>query len=495
MLDIEEYKVKIAQLESVIENTDSLILSIDTNYKLTIFNTLFKEYMFKTYNIKVQIGLDLHAFITNDPEWKDWYNRALNGEKFVIERKIASIKNQLYSELSFNPIEIDQKIVGVSVYQRNITEKKEIELKLQESEEKFRNAFEYAPIGMALLSLNGNWIRVNKAMCEMIGFSEDELLKGNFQEITHPEDLETCLTEVYKLVSGNISHFSIEKRYIHKKGNIVLTLVNASLVTDEKGNPKYVVSQIQDITKRKEIESALILKTKELERSNYELEQFAYFTSHDLQEPLRTISRYANLLKNQCEVNNKSNNYLTDKISLSCNKMKNFISSLLIYSQISKASELELIDTNIVLENVLESLKVLIDENKVSIKHESLPDIMFNAIKMEQILQNIIINAIKYKKSNINPEIIISYSENEKFWIFSVQDNGIGIEKEFYEKIFEIFKRLHSKNEYEGNGVGLSVCKKIVNQYGGNIWVESEKDVGSRFYFSLPKKNLVTIPN
>lgn len=487
MLDVEEYKVKIAQLESVIENTDNLILSIDTNYKLTIFNSLFKKYMFKTHNITVQTGLDLHAFITNDPEWKDWYKRALNGEKFIIERKRISIKDPLYSEISFNPIEIDQKIVGVSVYQRDITEKKEIELKLQESEERFRNAFEYAPIGMALLSLSGNWIKVNKATCEMIGFSEAELLKANFQDITHPNDLETCLTEVYKLVSGNISHFSMEKRYIHKKGNIVWTLVKASLVNDEKGKPKYVVSQIQDITKRKEIESALILKTKELERSNYELEQFAYFTSHDLQEPLRTISRYANLLKNQCEVNNKSNNYLTDKIALSCNKMKNFISSLLIYSQISKASELELIDTNIVLENVLESLKVLIDENKVSIKHEALPDIMFNAIKMEQIFQNIIINAIKYKKPDINPEIIISYSENEKFWIFSIQDNGIGIEKEFYEKIFEIFKRLHSKNEYEGNGVGLSICKKIVNQYGGNIWVESEKNVGSIFYFSLPK--------
>jgi PAS domain S-box-containing protein len=484
--DIEECKEKTAKLESVIENTDRLIWAIDTKYNLTVFNSIFKDHMKNTYDITAEIGMNLLSFVNNDSEWKSWYDRALNGEKFIIERKRKSVQDPLYSEVSFNPITLNRKITGVSIYLKDITERKLIELKLQESEERFRSAFEYAPIGMSLVSLDGNWMKVNKSLCKMLGYSEEELLNTNFKKITYPDDLEEDLNNVDKLISGQVTHFHMEKRYFHKNNNLIWALLSVSLVNDEKGKPIYFVAQIKDITEKKEIESKLILKTKELERSNYELEQFAYFTSHDLQEPLRTINRYASLLKNQCEGVN--GNPLTDKIVASCNKMKNFISSLLIYSQVAKVTKLEMIDTNIIVENVIESLKALIDETSTSINYVPLPDIMFNSIKMEQIFQNIIVNSIKYRKKDVNPEIKIAYSEDNLFWIFSIKDNGIGIQKEFHEKIFDIFKRLHSKSEYDGNGVGLAVCKKIIEQYGGKIWVESEENKGSCFYFILPKK-------
>ncbi|MDP1746333.1 MAG: ATP-binding protein, partial [Bacteroidota bacterium] len=209
--------------------------------------------------------------------------------------------------------------------------------------------------------------------------------------------------------------------------------------------------------------------------------------SHDLQEPLRMVTSYLQLLENRYK--DKLDQDAKDFISFAVdgsNRMRSLIHSLLEYSRINRVKAFEIIDVNILLKEVLENLSTAIKENKATIKINDLPKINGDPILINQLFQNLIQNAIKFKNTR-NPEIDISCKEEKDEYIFSVKDNGIGIQKEYIDKIFIIFKRLHSKEEYPGTGMGLAICKKIVERHGGKIWVESEFGKGSTFYFTIKK--------
>lgn len=238
-------------------------------------------------------------------------------------------------------------------------------------------------------------------------------------------------------------------------------------------------------------ETNLQMQNMELERKNKELEQFAYVASHDLQEPLRTISSFVGLFEQQYKgkLDEKADKYLT-YIVQSSSRMKVLITDLLEYSRIGSKKELVTVDCNVVLKQVLDDLSVAIAETHAHVTSGELPVITGYATEIKQLFQNLIFNAIKFRKKNVNPWITISAKRDGEFWKFEFSDNGIGIAPEHHNRIFIIFQRLHTRNEYPGSGIGLSHCKKIVELHKGRIWLESEPGQGTTFYFTIQHHNL-----
>ncbi len=227
----------------------------------------------------------------------------------------------------------------------------------------------------------------------------------------------------------------------------------------------------------------------ELKISNYDLEQYAYVASHDLREPLTNITNYIGLLEKRLDNNiNEENAYYLKVIVKSAEKMKILIRDLLLYSLIKKNIVIEEVDLNKVLKDVLIALDFEIKGNQAKIQGDNLPLIYSNTKQIRQLFQNLILNALKFKKKNITPEIRIHCEDKNIEWEFSVSDNGIGIEEKYFHKIFFLFQRLHSQDEYAGSGIGLAICKKIIEINGGKIWVSSTLNIGSTFYFTIPKQ-------
>ena len=238
----------------------------------------------------------------------------------------------------------------------------------------------------------------------------------------------------------------------------------------------------------KENEFKLKEVVKELERSNKELESFAYITSHDLQEPLRSIASYSQLIERRYkgQLDSDADEFI-DFMVIGAKRMKSMIQGLLEYSRVgTRGEEFQEFNAEEALSYALLNLKSAIEECHVEVTHDSLPVIFGDESQITSVFQNLIGNAIKFKKPQFPPRIHISAKKEGNEYIFSVQDNGIGMEKQYTDRIFEVFKRLHTIDEYEGTGIGLSIVKRIIERHGGRIWVESEFGVGSTFYFTIP---------
>jgi len=229
-------------------------------------------------------------------------------------------------------------------------------------------------------------------------------------------------------------------------------------------------------------------KITELEHKNEELQQFAYVASHDLQEPLRMVSSYVQLLARRYKgkLDEDADDFIDFAVD-GANRMHVLINDLLTYSRIgTKGTPFKLISTDDIMKEVLKNLSVTIDENKAEITYHSLPSIVADKNQFIQLFQNLLANAIKFKGKDVT-KITIKAEETDEGWNFSIKDNGIGMDSEFTDRIFVIFQRLHNRSEYPGTGIGLAVCKKIVERHGGRIWVESKQGVGSTFHFIIPK--------
>jgi len=227
----------------------------------------------------------------------------------------------------------------------------------------------------------------------------------------------------------------------------------------------------------------------ELARSNAELEQFAYVASHDLQEPLRMVASYAQLLGRRYEAKLDGDArefmaYIVDGAS----RMKQLIEDLLAYSRVgTKGAEFKRVNAEDALKRALFNLRVAIQEAGAVVTNDPLPALSGDEVQLGQLLQNLMSNALKFRSDSV-PRIHIGVTESAKEYTFEVRDNGIGIEPQYYERIFMVFQRLHNKGEYPGTGIGLAICKKVVERHGGRIWVESRPGAGSSFYFTLPKE-------
>ncbi|MBF2027639.1 MAG: response regulator [Oscillatoriales cyanobacterium C42_A2020_001] len=248
-----------------------------------------------------------------------------------------------------------------------------------------------------------------------------------------------------------------------------------------------VMARIENQLNIQKLQRQLLQQNDELVRSNRELEQFAYVVSHDLQQPLQSITRFAKLLLLRYEDNldEAAIDYL-NRMMDSGSRMQRLIQDLLTYAQVNKQEQpFEAVDCNLVLEQVLDNLQSVISEKKVEIIYELLPTVVGAEMKLIQLFQNLIGNAIKFTRPGIVPHVKILATQQDSEWLFSIHDNGISIDVQNLEKVFEVFHRVHSAKKYPGTGIGLATCKKIVEIHGGRIWVESQLNAGTTFYFTL----------
>ncbi|MGB9980522.1 PAS domain-containing sensor histidine kinase [Methanobacterium sp.] len=363
---------------------------------------------------------------------------------------------------------------------------------LSESEEKFRGIVNNANDMITLSKVKengaiGKFIEVNEVGTKLLGYNKDEFLNMTPHDLVHP-DTNVSASEIAFEMSekGHARHESI---LIAKDGSRIPFEV-ATHFFKLKGKD-VVLAVSRDISERKNAEKQLKQSIQELERSNKELRSFAYITSHDLQEPLRTMGNYAGLLKMRYEgkFDQDADDFIEYIIS-GAQRMKDMIQGLLDYSQVgTKEEEFTEFNSQEALDNALINLHSSIKECSAEITHDNLPIITANKDQISRVFQNFIGNALKFRKDESMPKIHISAKKEDNEYIFSVSDNGIGLEEQYKDRIFEIFKRLHTIGEYKGAGIGLAIVKRIIEQHGGRIWVESEFGNGSTFYFTIPFKS------
>lgn len=371
----------------------------------------------------------------------------------------------------------------------DITESKKAKEALKESEERFKILFKYAPDPYFLTDMEGNFLDGNRAAERLIGFKRENIIGKNIVGLGLIS--EDQVPKAFKLLSINVQGVSTgpEEFILTKKDGKKIPVEITGYPIEIRGQ-KLVLGMARDISERKKAEEKLKETIEELKRSNEELQQFAYITSHDLQEPLRTIASFTQLIERRYkgQMDADADEFI-DFIVDAATRMKEMIQGLLDYSRVgTRGGEFDFVNTEEVLTTVLSNLHAAISENKAEITHDELPTVIADKTQLIQLFQNLVSNAIKFKKPDVPPKIHISARKDEwnKEYVFSISDNGIGLELQYKDKIFEVFKRLHAMDEYKGAGIGLAISKRIIERHGGQIWVDSEPRVGSTFYFTFP---------
>jgi light-regulated signal transduction histidine kinase (bacteriophytochrome) len=291
------------------------------------------------------------------------------------------------------------------------------------------------------------------------------------------------------LLNGKPWHGELVNRY--KDGSLHQEEMTITPVLRDGAKITHFVAIKQDITERQRVRAALEQKSEELNRSNRDLEQFAYIASHDLQEPLRAVGGYVKLLQRRFpkNIDAKAVEYIKGAAE-GAERMERLISDLLNFSRVgTRGGKFSPASFDDILKEASYNLQARIHSSQAAITHEALPTLTVDATQMMQLFQNLIGNAIKFR-SDRPVEIHICARQEPERWVFSVRDNGIGIESQYFERIFQIFQRLHTRKHYPGTGIGLAICKKIVERHGGAIWVGSQPGIETTFFFSLPKTAL-----
>ncbi|TND08720.1 MAG: multi-sensor signal transduction histidine kinase [Bacteroidetes bacterium] len=377
-------------------------------------------------------------------------------------------------------------INGVVTNFRDITERKRAEEALRNAEANYREIFEKASDAIFVHDMEtGLLVDINQKSCEMTGFSRQETLEGGpalFLSNLPGYTMQDAMNYIQKAATTGPQIFE----WLAKRKDGSLYWLEVSLTKATIAGTNRILAFFREIDERKRAEQELKRYTRELEAKNKELEQFAYITSHDLQEPLRTLNSYVDLLSEQFEgkTDEKTEKYM-EYVLESSERMKNLIKGLMDYSRIGAERKPEKIDCNMLIDEVKSDLETLIKQNGAVVICGKLPVIKGYAMEMKVLFQNLVSNAVKFCRPGEKPEITISAREKNNAWEFSVKDNGIGIDMKYKDKIFIIFQRLHSRKEYEGTGIGLAHSRKIVELHGGEIRVESLPGAGSTFYFTI----------
>ena len=372
----------------------------------------------------------------------------------------------------------------------DISVRMEAERHLAQMESRYRGLLEAAPDAIVVVNPAGKIVLFNVQAEKQFGYIRDELVG---QEVTNiiPEGFaERLIADGNRSASEALTQqigAGIELSGRRKDGTEFPIEIMLSPLESTDG--VLVTAAIRDITERRRSEEHLVKTVWELKRSNDELQQFAYVSSHDLQEPLRMVSSYTQLLAKRYK--GRLDSYADEFIAFAvdgCNRMQGLIQDLLAYSRAGTSErELRKVPSENALRKALTNLRIMIKQSGAVVTHDALPTVRADETQLTQVFQNLVGNAIKYRRAE-DPRVHVSAARNGgNEWTFSVGDNGLGIDPQYFERIFVLFQRLHGRDEFEGTGIGLAICKKIVERQGGRIWVESQPEKGSTFYFALPE--------
>ena len=464
------------------------------DYRFLEVNPAFEE---QTGFIDAQGKLMRDLAADHEEYWFETYGKiALTGlpMRFINEAKEL---NRWYDVYAFKVGEPESREVAILF--NDITKFKQTENELELLNNYNRSLIEANLDPLVTIGPDGKITDLNRSTEDITGYKKEDIIGTDFSDyFTEPENARKGYKQVFE--EGSVQDYPLDIK--HKNGITTPVLYNASVYKDKSGEVIGVFAAARDITQMKiaenklkeyqdTLEEKVKIRTKELAKSNADLKQFAYITSHDLREPLRMITGFLQLLEKRYkdQLDQDANDFIDFAVN-GAKRLDNMTNDLLSYSKITRQKrELTEINFEEVLEEALMNLKLQIEENNAVITHDPLPIIMGDEELKVQLFQNLIGNAIKYR-SQKTPKIHVSAIKERDRYLFSIKDNGIGMSPEHSQRIFTIFQRLHTHEEYEGTGIGLAIAQKIVEQQGGKIWVESELNKGSTFYFTILINNV-----
>jgi PAS domain S-box-containing protein len=393
-------------------------------------------------------------------------------------------------ELMLSPLQSSDGIL-VTAAIRDISVRKAAETQLAQMEGRYRGLLEAAPDAMVVVNQAGTIVLLNVQAERQFGYRRDELLGQKVTSIIPEGFAERLLADALRSAEdASAQHIGTGIELIgHRKDGSVFPM---ELMLSPLGSAEgmLVTAAIRDIKMRKDAEAHLLEKVNELSRSNEELGQFAYVASHDLQEPLRMVASYTQLLSRRYKgkLDADADEFIAFAVD-GASRMQRLIQDLLTYSRVGTKGK-ELLDSSSegALEQAVLNLRGAIAESGALVTHDPLPTVMADETQLVQLFQNLVGNAIKYQSPGVPRVHISAVKSCEKKWLFSVADNGLGIEGQYFERIFGMFQRLHKREEFAGTGIGLAICKKIVERHGGRISVESQVGQGSTFRFALAER-------
>ncbi|MDM8549062.1 ATP-binding protein [Desulfobacterales bacterium HSG2] len=394
-----------------------------------------------------------------------------------------NVKN-LVEELNIHQIELEIQN----------EELRRIQRELEAARDKYVDLYDFAPVGYTTVSAKGMILEANLTITAMLGVERSLLIGKYFSGFVTEDTHDVFYFHHRKLFETKVRQ-NYELKLVRKDGTRFDAYLKSVAVEDTEGNITRARTVITDISDRKQAEEALRERTEELERSNRDLEQFAYVVSHDLTEPLRTVSSYVQLLERRYK--GKLDADADDFIGFAVDgatRMHALIRDILAFSRVgTRGKPFEPVEAEHIFTEAMANLRVAVTESRAVVTHDALPSVFGDASQLTRVFQNLISNAMKFRGEE-PPRIHITAERKGRKWLFSFRDNGIGIDPEHSDRIFVIFRRLHTRDKYPGTGIGLAICKKIVERHGGRLWVESREGAGSVFCFTLPVQENKGVP-
>ncbi|QLG49399.1 PAS domain-containing sensor histidine kinase [Natrinema halophilum] len=470
-----ERERELTKYETIVETVNDGIYTVDENGRFTMVNEAYTE--LTGYSREELLGS--HVSLVVDDETIE---RATDLEaemaagtvdKPMVETVIETADGgQVHSEATFSLLPDDDRVrIGVA---RDVTERKERERALEESERRYRTLVEHFPNGaVGLYDEALTYTVAGGEILAELDISSDEVVGTSIYERYSDDVIEEIKPHFRAVFDGESRTFEMEYRGRH--------LVGYTLPVRNADDEIYAgMLMMQDISERMEYR-------RKLEKSNERLEQFAYAASHDLQEPLRMVTSYLQLIDQRYgdALDEDGEEFLEFAVD-GAERMREMIDGLLTYSRVeTNGDPFGVVDLNVIVENVREDLQIQIEESDAEITTDNLPHVEGDASQLRQVFQNLLSNAIEYSGDQ-PPRVDITTDRDGSDWVISVRDEGVGIETDDQKRIFEVFQRLHTRREHAGTGIGLALCRRIVERHGGEIWVEAEPGVGSTFSFTLP---------